>query len=587
MILPIALLLSSVAGTAGTLPSGQTSQLTDLHPKHSQLYIEVPQIQALGAVLEELPLMRLFHDPEVQAAVAALGGPEDGFDLFEFLSKPTGMAEFDRGLSFLRRLESVSISMERIEQKPSGLIVAELSNGVTEEDWKAAFAMLDVDMEQVVVDGTSGEDMPADSGRYAFLFGPKQTYWTLSSELVPDFRAWMQASDDCVVLGFGETARASLKNFDVSKSMTGSRESLRMVATKDEVKGQAIMSATGQLDLKGMLGASAPDRAEGEQDRASKTAVSPGAFSYSLKFDGEQYQSAARVALPQLPLLDRDSAAKLVPADSIGALAANFDFAYVIQNLKQAMEANGRANSDSNAFQKQIENLFGNLGPQIVFFMPPVSGVTLPAVQMWCDVKDVESFSKSLDAISAQMAAGNPLGLALKREEYRDAVYWVLDHGRNTGMVTFMPSFAVLDGKLYACMEPRLMKRLLRDRRKGETGGPTAPHVFLKDLDSQGLASAVFLDWGELLGGYYGVALGFSAMAGPMLGMEIDPETLPQADLFKRYLKPWSGSIRNQNGFWHYNSRSSFGPEMMLPMVVGIINEALLDTQAASAPMGR
>ncbi|MDF1797832.1 MAG: type II secretion system protein GspG [Planctomycetota bacterium] len=223
-------------------------------------------------------------------------------------------------------------------------------------------------------------------------------------------------------------------------------------------------------------------------------------------------------------------------------------------------------------------DLIANFGGEIAFWMQPVLSLAPPQVYGVMPVRNGEAVMATLDGLCDFAAEMEP-DFGVSHRPYRGNDYTVLDLGVPIG---FSPSYTIIDGNLWFSNSSTLIKRMIRQRSKGEEYERGAHPFFASLVGEDGklpadIHDAYYFDIGAMLSAYYGTGRAFAAMVPAELGLpEGFAAALPDPELFSRHFLPETSVTRFRGDHLFTRKVSSFGPEV--PLIVGGAAAALIPT---------
>ncbi len=233
----------------------------------------------------------------------------------------------------------------------------------------------------------------------------------------------------------------------------------------------------------------------------------------------------------------------LVPDQAAGVVHGSLDgqqlFAWAYAGMRIGMGAQATqllAEIEAKAKVSVREDLIENLGTEWIAFFPPVSGLTPPRFQGWCEIKDVERFSKAVASLHELAVEYFGEDQPFESRDYRNAQIYNFELG-----IPFVePAFAVVEDKLFFAITPSLIKSRLRGRtRLGSDFTYEGHHMYSGLVEAERKVSGLsYFDWADLLAGYYDAGRSMLGLFAPQFSLPFDAEQLPEPDFFYDYFDP-------------------------------------------------
>jgi hypothetical protein len=249
-----------------------------------------------------------------------------------------------------------------------------------------------------------------------------------------------------------------------------------------------------------------------------------------------------------------------------------------------------------------LEQVFGRLGPGMVIWMMPVSGLALPKTYAFVDLQDPAGFASDMAVVCEQI--GEHLeGWRAKTRDYRlkdpasgerikipVTTFYPPDIGVDLGglPISLNPSFAIQGDRLLVGLTPMAVKRELKRMVNLGADGEAPATLFASGRVDvpDGALSVTYMDWGALVGGLLNLAKTFGGMAagfaGEGGGLPFDPSQIPGPEILEGHMEPTFRVVRAVDGGTHTRHEASFGPETWLTLAGGV----MAATEAMGAMMG-
>lgn len=233
----------------------------------------------------------------------------------------------------------------------------------------------------------------------------------------------------------------------------------------------------------------------------------------------------------------------LVPDQAAGVVHGSLNgqelFAWIYAGMRIGMGAQATkllAEIEAQAEVSVREDLIENLGTEWIAFFPPVSGLTPPRFQGWCEIKDVERFSKAIAGLHGLVVETFGEDQPFESRDYRNSQIYSFEFG-----IPFVePAFAVVEDKLFFAITPSLIKSRLRGRTRLGSDYTYEGHQMYSGLaeDDRKVSGLSYFDWADLLAGYYDAGRSMLALIAPQFSLPFDPEQLPEPDFIYDYFDP-------------------------------------------------
>lgn len=272
-----------------------------------------------------------------------------------------------------------------------------------------------------------------------------------------------------------------------------------------------------------------------------------------------------------------DGSAAWIPNDALFAQITTLDPVNFWTYLTEVTE--GEEELLEMMFESGIDiegDLIGNLGGELAIWMQPVRSLAPPQMYGVMPVRDGEAVMATLDGLCDFITELEP-EVGVSHRPYRGNNYTVLDLGIPIGL---SPTYTIIDGDLWFSNSSTLIKRMIRQRSKGEDYERGAHPFFAGLVGADGklpadIHDAYYFDVGSLLSAYYGTGRAFAAMIPAETGLPSGfAAALPEPEIFSRHFQPEYSITRFRGEQLFTHKESSFGPE--IPLIVGGVVGALV-----------
>ncbi len=568
-----------VLALGAALPGGEGHAA--LHPADAELFLELPDAPGLVAAYGAAPMVQTFRDPAVArffaglpvdpvraltsigtllvpgrdltplfagltavSLSASLGANPAQPELLAFqtvldLASPELALEVQRGLHGLAAVETSAVGPTRFSLAPL--------RGIT------CWSLLEAS--RLVVGG--GRTSPEAYEACRRGAGPA---WT-SSSLAGWGRERLSHGEGAVVLRAQQT-RSPLETLSILVALaSGESSALRIPAELDPFRGPSVL----EMRLAG--------------ERFVTEIFTPDAAGGSTT--GARLLDAAWLAT--------------VPGDVLAFYSSAFDTPGIsaqARRLLAATDAGGTAAEVEVKLGFPLERLLGHLGPGMLAYVLPRSGIGLPPSYVWIEVREPAAFQADLETFCAKLPELLP-GASAETRDYRPKNAATGERERipvtaialppgtlELGpMLSLSPSLALVGDRLLVGTAPMSVKRELK-RLFEEPSGAAAPPRAL-DLPS-GALSLLWVDWGRLVQSVLELVRGLGSLLGGLDELPFDPKALPEARLLTRAMLPTVHTSRRVEGGVLRRHEASFGPETWLALAAA--GYGLWTGQAAAAP---
>ena len=218
------------------------------------------------------------------------------------------------------------------------------------------------------------------------------------------------------------------------------------------------------------------------------------------------------------------------------------------------------------------------LGDSVTFSMPNPPLMAAPDLQISLALADRAKFMEGLDKLVASLRSEiEEAGYGIiDTKDYRDTLLTTVEFTVDLDMEglpmdptkLIKPTLAVLEDRVLITMSQSFAKKVVRNAAKGEVEA----HEFLKSVSiPAGVSEFGYADWASMFGGLYSMGRSFAPMMASQMGPEglpFDLSKLPEAELFLRHFKPSVRWEKRVEGGMLHHSESSFGPDLLLGLVV-------------------
>ncbi|MFT5288194.1 MAG: hypothetical protein ACI8QS_000054 [Planctomycetota bacterium] len=567
---------------------GQGSgDLARLHPADVDLYLEVPNCQALVESVLSSPLLETLRDDAVAQFIDSISG-EEPFNLDLLLGSQWEAQVPEVIRAPLEGLQTASLSLLSSPTGPEYLLIA----GFSEE----SLATTALDLLGSEIGGEPMED-PAWPGAIK-----------LQGMANPD--SWLATRGNQLFLGSGGMRTAALlarldgkdgPSVATNAMYTRIGETLTSTPVPTLLRGFSQRSPVTIIAELAMLDNGAPFE---ELGMLADMNFLGGAHRFRIgrqrnRFITEFFTLNTGDPDPLHGLVGGEatkaSGAASIPTGVLGAVSTTMDAEKIgmhvregLITLGQVMGADGLLGELEGELGFPLTQLFSHLGSQLTIQMQPIKGPSLPETAIWMDLESVEGFSADL-AVIAEKLPQLFQGFEMRTRQYKvknaegeRVPYAITSLQVPDGLIelpipiSISPSLTIADGRLLVGLNSTHVKRELKRLYGPTPADPEATDPWRSaGLElPEGAHCAAFIDWGAQISGVVSLAKAL----GPMVGeaFPVDWDAIPDGDTFVRQFKPTVHYSMPKNGGTYHYHEASFGPEVW----VGGLMAAVLSTRS-------
>jgi hypothetical protein len=567
MMVPLVLSLSlALAGSDGH---------ASLHAADADFYLEVPDPSSLPALLATSAMARTVQEPAVKGFYEGLGVDP---------------------VASLRSLTTRIIPGQDITPLLAGLRAASLSLAYGDE----LHELTDFGF-QAVLDFSSQEIAASVSADLLRLVGkedPNATSADFQLANLPDVPLWCHLEGGRLAVGGGAITRASLDALGSDEAPSVATSEFYRAAEKQLGAGKGATVARiqqsrspfetvmflGFLIMRAVSGEDPPSMSELGMlplplRGASHMRMQYAEGRYVTEVLGGEIEGATKVLgrrAVEPAWLDP------VPQGVMAFYSSSLDSAALTGLLRSALA--GRAEI-SEELAGKLQSVLSRMGPGLVAYMFPVTGIGIPSTFFWLEIDGAEGFQEELDALLADLSTVVP-GLKAKTSTYRPknaktgeresvpltTLTLPPDMLQLGPMFTVSPSFAVMEDRLLVGVSSMSVKRELKrlyGRDDQAAGAEQHPMQASGCVLPEGARSVFWMDWGSLVEGSFSLVRALGTMMGAMGGGELpfDPSSLPAAEQFTQHMRPTFHTSQVVEGGLYRRHEASFGPETWLTII--------------------
>ncbi len=555
----------------------------DLHPRESEIYLEVGDLPALWKAFDAAPTVRLLRDEKIQGLLAGLGAQLDLAPaplLEKALTHALPPQEVERWFDGLRTF-SVSVAAAN----PGGEAPSPLR----------LFAVADF-LEPVHAEAVRAS-LFARAGQHEPLAGAPSGVERL---VWPGLELWCSVADRRLVIGGGATTFGDASSRAEKKQAgLGARDDFKSAnAAFAKGTGETVFwyaQTTSPLDVLARL---APQ--DGNIQNLVRTLegipeeldfLAP-ARTLRMQLVGERFvteifspdgRASAKPLLGVQPI--QEAWLEPIPAKALLSYVGTLDGAALGERVKQYVAKDALASAALASIEQKlgfgIERIIARLGPAITAYSMPVAGLGPPDMSAWVDCADPVAFQADLEQFFAALGETLP-GYALRTKDYIvrppagekvqvpiTTVSLPADLVDLGPMLSLTPSYARVGNRLVFALSSSNVKEELK-RLHGAAEPPIVAGQ--NALKAKGLAlpedcrSAVVMDWGNQVESALNMVKALAMMQGDALPFDVSE--LPSADAFRAYVGPTLHVSRRVAGGTYRRNEGSFGPETWLAIAV-------------------
>ncbi len=485
-----------------------------LHPADTNLFFEVPDIEAALAAYEEAPLARFVRDEDVSAFLGTLLG-RDGEAIHL-------RAIVDQGLEELRgEMPPVGVQMldlvpevERISMSLSGVELAGLSNELIASNGSMSPALLarlrNAEL-RFVMDLASAEaateaaDLIRAQAQAKAGFDPNYGWsqtasgtseddsthaWSVHAlgGSSPGLSFWIANEGPRLMIGFGleqNTTQPPVRHVEHSlESDEGYRTAgIGLVGDKgvSVVNGYVAMDGLGELprllrivpelpaEAAGMMEHVLGMVAAGSEIRSRSRTRLVGSRFVTEEFEASFADEGAPRVFSREPMA-RDSF-RMVPPDAVGVWASHLDRDGLSRLLMSTL--GDLLGEDPEALLAQLEDdhgfrpdrdLLGAIGDEVVFYTLPFTGIGLPKVYLAVQLDDADAFGRGLERFGEYVSGMSEGAIQFSARPYRKRPFMSFSPGMDLTEITANSSASGVADILPAFLAVSMAVGILEDR---------------------------------------------------------------------------------------------------------------------------
>lgn len=601
-----------------------------LHPANTNMYLEVPEIDAMISAYEEAPFAKFFRDEAVREFAARLIDQEP--ESITFTSLLDTIVDELRDQLPAAGVQVIDLipEVDHLSFSISGIEIEGLADEIrqAEGEWsdllqaRAGQVRVQVVMDfsseesagqsvQLLREQLRGKDSPMRGmaiEQTKASFDGAELEWTLVHEAnggeTPGLAFWFATTGPRLIFGAGFGARAG-ELFPAGQRLADSSEF--------KAAQQHFTSADGLPVMRAYL------RADGLHEVPRLLALSPdftldvlGAFEHAIEFlvPGGSIESCSQTRLVGSRFItesfERDFAAadsprltshepvtrqsfEMVPAEAVGVWATHLNK----EGLKTVlMDWLGKfTDEDPATLMATLEAKYGfrpdrdlidPLGGGFAFYNLPFTGIGMPKMYVALELNDRDAFERGIEGLGKYLTEVGEGAVEFDSRPYRKNPFMSFSPGDNVNEMVdgadWTPAFLSLalavglmeDRAIFSLSSmytKREMKRLLKSSDEDR-------HSLMESNEGipSGITSYGTTDYAQILAGVYDSVRGFLPLISQGGGVELpfEIDDMPSSDLFAKYFEPtrsWTRSV--DGGLYRYNE-SSFGPEVGLMFGVGV-----------------
>jgi hypothetical protein len=542
-----------------------------LHPRESDVYLELGSVTGLMAELDRAPVLRFLRDERLDGLFAELGESPDR-PLKELVREGVSTALPEGGeVAWLDGLGTVSASLVALGPGSDGapllafLVVADLP---TAEQARAL---------QAVLIARAKQHEPVVGA----VPGMERIRWSTES----GNWVWCAVIGARLVLGGGASqVEEYLERSEKGKPGLSSREDFqREIAGLGEGSATPVLWFVLRRSMEDVLGA----MNKGNGTAASFLSQIPSdlnplasARMARMQFDGQRFVTemvSSEAGEAQARPVD-PAWLEPVPAGSMLIFAHAFDGERAGKKVRELLEREEKGAAALSSLEQKLgfgpERVLARLGPGMAVYSGPLAGMGLPETRAWIGCEDPAAFTADFEALIGALGETMP-GYQAKTKPYKVkrkgsdekvevpiTTLTLPPDAIQIPMISLSPSFAPVGNKLvFGLSSMDVKNELKRVHGDGEPivagAKPLAALGF--ELPSE-TRSVIVMDWGKLLASLVAMVKAFAPMAGPE-SLPFDFNKLPPAEMFAQYFKPTFHYSKGIPGGLYRRNEACFGPE--------------------------
>jgi len=615
-MLPTLILIAGVSGGTAGHPA--------LHPRATDLYVEMPDVAAMMQAYRTAPPARFLDDEGVQK----LGGltVQMGLDFGAILRAATPRLSTDpaaQGLFVAGDLSAASISFSGLDPAPGEpselaqrvgiLVVCDFASAEGARNMDAALQRAGW-LESAAAPATPESPAAGGSAEELELDGQRAvlTRHHLDAPLF-ELEAWTVTLGARWVLGAGRATPQDLarRRADPASSLPAHTELFAAEQGFGPQQGTLVARIHSDLATVPFAG---PDDVMFSAMLSTMLPFAGARGVWRIQLQGERFvtESAYTRLDAQNPLdrlvtrspVQRASAAA-IPETAVGAWLGQVrasELPALFETWMGEPPAEDKSAPDPARAARLGELFEKGLGSNAVVSLLPFAGIQslVPQVLVSLDVEDRAAAAAALEALVEHVRSARR-DIAIEERAYRKiplTTFTASAEKKETASASVLsavpllgtlgsdaptPCFALLEDRLLIALKPAHVRTEIQRREKqAAEGKPPAPHALAQEARCPADAVEVStLDWSGLFGKLYDLVRGFAPMLSQGQPLPFDPASLPASSSFTKFFQPsFSWTRKTEHGLYT-RAESSFGPETPLTIL------ALFDgLQGNASPMG-
>ncbi len=560
------------------------------HSPDVDLFLEVPDVQALLDAYDQAPMLRLLRDEGTAEAVRQLSGAEFHFDLqlrnLLGSSLPPGatdLVDSAQALSFSVRIPQGC--GDDPEAGPPIPVIAAVIDFATTEDAQATQTML-VDL--------VGDAQPDPTS-------PFEGTQTFSIDPTSGITAWVATRGPRLLLGGGTHTPADFaRRMASEEGVTSLANDPRYAAGRGHFEpptGATVIQGFTTRSPLDLFADGGPSEALGSLELlwGGGEDFLAGARCWRMQLAGDRFvteivtldsgESTSDASIFGTRAIDPTWLAP-VRGDSMLTYSSSLDGGALHERFRGFLASMGEDAEATEAIAALegnlgfgLEEFFALLGPGMAASVGPIPGIALPDTYVWFDLVDPVAFQDQLGILVENLGTTFP-EFSLRTRAYKvknkttgeRIPFPVTTLGLPPGLIELgplgapTPALTVTEGKLLLSLSSMRLKRELKRLYGGEETPSETPallqaHGFDLPADAR---SVIVMDWGLLIDGLLSLArnLGpLASMFGGGLELPFDPAALPDSELVTQFIQPTFHYSRRVEGATYRRHEASFGPE--------------------------
>lgn len=604
--------LTLCLATSLAVPAASQVALRDALPENTILYLGAPHMDQSLAEMRDMPLMRMWEEPEVQDFLAdALQMAEMQWDQLMQMAqgmhengqlpfKPEELLEL-RVHGMAAALTKLDLSVDGDDVMPHIGFVAQLDFGNTAESWNGVIHFL-----LQMLKGKAGDDLTLQetevAGSKLVTLVPNETKMSLNFGFVGNGIVFGTDHDEVKTvisnLASGQKALSASENFTATFSQLDNAGAEMEFFLQPKPIFDFLFTALGVAKQKGDL----PEMID--IDGIARALDALGVHSlktmgstsmYTPRGEGESAMSVRKSFM----LAPKDQRKGLfatankslemdflrwVPKDVASFSAMTFDLGSAWDGVVNALKAYDEEQAEQwlgtlAGYEEQFgvnvrEDLLGSIGSEFMMWSMPTAAMMMgtPEVTMLLEVPDPERLVSTLETLFKMSEGMVELDKSTRRgiDVYTIQVNYD-PTGGGMGMNPldmFAPTFSFKDGYLVAGFTVGDVKRAFKrmDREDDPSGDIRSNSEFvpyLEQLPQSGVVSLSFQDWKADFESIYQALTGMAAFIPMNDDIPIDLSLLPDvATLTQHLFGSVSWATLDDTGF-HAMSQGPWGPEAL------------------------